>query len=54
MDEKLGTTGYELASCACSPERQSYSGLRQKKCGQEVEGVDSPQYSALMRAHLKY
>jgi len=27
--------------CARSPEGQSYSGLHQKKCGQQVEGGDS-------------
>ncbi|GAB0180590.1 hypothetical protein GRJ2_000524300 [Grus japonensis] len=47
--------GHQLALCACSPESQSYPGLHQKKCDQQVEGGDPvPLLSALVRPHLEY
>ena len=33
---------YEPATCTRSPESQLYPGLHQEKCGQQVEGGDSP------------
>ena len=44
--EGLGGTdgwkaGHEPTVCAHSPEDQPYTGLRQGKCGQQVEGGDS-------------
>jgi len=45
-EEFGGTGGWKTeckpAMCACSPESQSYSGLHQKQCGQQVEGGGSP------------
>ena len=35
-------TDYEAAMCTCSPESQRCPGLHQEKCGQQVEGGDSP------------
>ncbi|KAK4823405.1 hypothetical protein QYF61_001779 [Mycteria americana] len=37
------------------PESQSYPGLHNKKCGEQVKGGDSPPlYSTLVRPHLQY
>ena len=38
--------------CARSPESQLYSGLHQKKCGQQVKGGDSD--PVLVGSHLEY
>jgi len=40
--EEPGDTGggHELAMCVCSPARQSYPGLHQKRPSQQVKGVD--------------
>lgn len=46
--------GHESTVCAHSPENQLHLGLHHKKCGEPVNGRDSPSlYSALVRPHLK-
>ncbi len=40
--------------CPCSPESQSYPGLHQKECGQQVEGGDPAPLLWAVRPHLEY